>query len=97
MKKNLKEKKQEAQLEKQKKARDLLYQKIDEDNITLIEAVKLIRKIFNLSQVEFALKVGLGKMTVTDFESGKGNPSLNNINKMLSPMKLEIKVGRKKV
>lgn len=83
-------------LERQKKARDLLYQKIDDDSIELIETVKLIRKIYKLSQEEFAQMVGLSKRTITDFENGKGNPTFANITKMLSPMKLELRVKRKR-
>lgn len=76
------------------KARESLYQKIDEQSIELKDAVKLIRKIFNLTQVEYAKKVGVSKMCVTNLERGIGNPTLKNITKMLSPMKLELKVSR---
>ncbi len=76
-------------------ARDQLYELIDDNLIDIPMAIKLIRKIYGLGQDEFGKKVGVSKKTVTNIETNSGNPTINNINKLLSPMKLQLKVRRK--
>lgn len=85
--------KNEKKIQISKKAREQLYQSIENSQLDLIEAVKLIRKIYGLSQVEFAKKVGVSKMTITNLERGVGNPTIKNVNKILAPMGLELKIS----
>jgi len=76
-------------------ARDILYEKIERNELEIPEAIKLIRKILNLSQVEFAKKIGVSKFSITNLERGVGNPTIKNIQRMLAPMKLDLKIGLK--
>lgn len=75
-------------IEQRKQYRDLLYQKIDENDIDLIEALKLTRKITGKSQQDYARMVGLSKKIITDFERGRGNPTLETLIKMFKPVGL---------
>lgn len=81
-------------IDERKQARDKLYEKLDQEKLSLAEAVKLIREIYGLTQSEYAKKVNVSKMTITNLEQGKGNPTLKSIEKILSPMKLELKLSR---
>jgi len=84
-------------IEQRKQYRDELYQKIDENNIDLVEALKLTRKIVGKSQHDYAHMVGLSKKIITDFERGKGNPTLESLKKMFKPVGLTpgLKYSRK--
>jgi DNA-binding XRE family transcriptional regulator len=82
-----------TKLEKSIRAKDELYERIENDDIGLIEAVKLIRKVLGLNQIEYAKKVDVATSTVINLERGEGNLTLKNINKMLKPMKLTLKIG----
>ncbi len=86
----------EKELEHRKSARETLYKKLDAGELSLSEATKLVRKIYGLTQEAYAKKVGVSKMTVTDIERGKGNPTLKSINKILEPMQIELNLKRKK-
>lgn len=83
------------ELQERKQAKEELYEKLELGQLDLRQAVKLIRKIYGLTQEEYAKKVNVSKMTVTNLERGQGNPTLKNINKLLSPMRLELKLSRK--
>jgi len=84
-------------IEKRKQYRDLLYQKIDENNIDLVDALKLTRKIVGKSQQDYAHMVGLSKKIITDFERGKGNPTLDSLIKMFKPVGLIPGLKRRKI
>ena len=56
----------------------------------LIQTVKKRRKVLNVNQEEVALLSGVGLRTLKDFESGKGNITLKNLQKILEVLGLEL-------
>jgi DNA-binding XRE family transcriptional regulator len=87
--------KKQTKIKISKEARETLYESLERGDLDLTDAVKLVRKIYGLSQVDFAKKVGVSKMSITNLESGTGNPTIKSVNKMLAPMDLELKIAKK--
>ena len=56
----------------------------------LIQNVKKRRKVLNVNQEEVALLSGIGLRTLKHFESGKGNITLKNLQKILEVLGLEL-------
>ena len=56
----------------------------------LIQTVKKRRKVLNVNQEEVALLSGIGLRTLKHFESGKGNITLKNLQKILEVLGLEL-------
>ena len=56
----------------------------------LIQTVKKRRKVLNFNQEEVALLSGIGLRTLKHFESGKGNITLKNLQKILEVLGLEL-------
>lgn len=56
----------------------------------LIQTVKKRRKVLNVNQEEVALLSGVGLRTLKHFESGKGNITLRNLQKILEVLGLEL-------
>ena len=56
----------------------------------LIQTVKKRRKVLNVKQEEVAILSGVGLRTLKHFESGKGNITLKNLQKILEVLGLEL-------
>ena len=56
----------------------------------LIQTVKKRRKVLNVNKEEVALLSGVGLRTLKHFESGKGNITLKNLQKILEVLGLEL-------
>lgn len=56
----------------------------------LIKAIKARREMLAVSQESLAELSGVGLRTVKQFESGKGNPTLDTLSKMAQALGLEI-------
>ena len=56
----------------------------------LIQTVKKRRKVLNVNQEEVALLSGVGLRTLKHFESGRGNITLKNLQKILEVLGLEL-------
>lgn len=78
------------------KIRTELYEAVDSDNISLRDAVRTIRRISGLSRTDYAAKVGVAERTLKEFEQGRGNPTIETVNKMLRGSGLELGVRRVK-
>lgn len=59
-------------------------------NLPMNEALKLARKILDKNQSEYAKLVGVSKRIIANFEINKGNPTLETINKLFSPVGLAV-------
>ncbi len=81
-------------LAKSEKARDELYQLVEEGKLTLAKASKLIRIIYQLNQSQYAKKIGVSVETVIKIESGQANPTLETVKKILRPMKLQLIIAK---
>ena len=62
----------------------------------LIKIVKQRREELKISQEDLAEISGVGLRTLKQFESGKGNPTLNTLEKLASVLGMEIKLEIKK-
>ncbi len=83
---------------KQRRAalRDELYARVDAGDLTLVEAVKRMRKIVGRSQAEYARLVGVSPRVLIEFERGVGNPTVKTLQKLLAPFGLELTVRRRR-
>ena len=62
-----------------------------------IEQIKERRKILNITQETLAEISGVGLRTLKQFESGKGNPTLETLQKICDPLGFEIKLEIKNI
>ena len=62
----------------------------------LIKIVKQRREELKISQEDLAEISGVGLRTLKQFESGKGNPTLNTLEKLATVLGMEIKLDVKK-
>ncbi|MFV0201222.1 MULTISPECIES: helix-turn-helix transcriptional regulator [unclassified Empedobacter] len=60
--------------------------------LLLIEQIKERRKVLAISQETLADISGVGLRTLKQFESGKGNPTLETLQKLCDALGLEIKL-----
>lgn len=74
-----------------------LYARVERGDVGLVEAVRMMRKIADKTQAEYAKLVGVSPRVLIDFERGVGNPTLRSIEKMLGPFGLELTVRRRPV
>lgn len=64
--------------------------------IKLIKIIKARRETLKLSQENLAELSGVGLRTLKHFESGKGNPTINTLEKLADVLGMEIKLEVKK-
>lgn len=57
----------------------------------LAETMKVRRKTLGISQQDLAEMSGVSLATIKDIERGKGNPSLDTVQKILDILGMEIK------
>ena len=62
----------------------------------IIKIVKQRREELKISQEDLAEISGVGLRTLKQFESGKGNPTLNTLEKLATVLGMEIKLDVKK-
>ncbi len=74
--------------------RDELYERAGRADLTLVETVKMMRKIAGRSQAEYARLVGVSPRVLIEFERGIGNPTIKTLLKLLAPFGLELTVRR---
>lgn len=63
---------------------------------TLINQVKSRREALSVSQETLAGLAGVGLRTIKQFESGKGNPTLETLHKITEAVGLEVTLQLKK-
>ncbi|MSP61398.1 MAG: XRE family transcriptional regulator [Myxococcales bacterium] len=64
-------------------------------DLDLVAAVRLMRRIADKSQADYARLVGISPRVLIDFERGVGNPTLRSLRKMLDPFGLELTVRKR--
>lgn len=62
----------------------------------IIEQIKERRAILNVTQETLSEISGVGLRTLKQFESGKGNPTLQTLQKLCDALGMEIKLETKK-
>ncbi len=60
--------------------------------LLLIEQIKERRKVLDITQETLAEISGVGLRTLKQFESGKGNPTLETLQKLCDALGLEIRL-----
>jgi len=73
-----------------------LYDRIERADVGLVEAVRLMRRIADKTQVEYARMVGISPRILKEFERGAGNPGLKTLERILAPFNLELTVRRRR-
>ena len=63
----------------------------------LIKTLKERREALKVTQEHLAELSGVGLRTLKAFESGKGNPTIDTLNKLAEVLGLEIKLSIRKV
>jgi transcriptional regulator with XRE-family HTH domain len=70
--------------------RDELYERVRSGSIDIAQAVKLMRRLSRLTQPEFAAHRGISVQALRQIESGRGNPTVNTLNKVAAIFSLEV-------
>lgn len=65
--------------------------------LLLIEQIKERRKILDITQETLADISGVGLRTLKQFESGKGNPTIETLQKLCDALGMEIKLEIKTI
>ncbi|MFV0146611.1 helix-turn-helix domain-containing protein [Empedobacter falsenii] len=65
--------------------------------LLLIEQIKERRKVLDITQESLAEISGVGLRTLKQFESGKGNPTLETLQKLCDALGLEMKLEVKTI
>ena len=65
--------------------------------LLIIDQIKERRKVLAISQETLAEISGVGLRTLKQFESGKGNPTLETLQKLCDALGLEIKLEVKSI
>lgn len=85
----------EAKKKKRQALRRELYERIDRGDITIIEAVKMMRKVADRTQIEYAKDVGVSPRILIELERGIGNPTMKTLAKIFAPFGLELGLKRR--
>ena len=76
--------------DKEKALREQLFQGVYRNQLTIAQAVKLMQQISPLTQPEFAQHRQISLQSFKQIIAGKGNPTLETLNKIASIYGLEI-------
>lgn len=76
-------------------SRQELNERLKAGDLSLTEAVRLMRKVAGKSQADYAKLVGVSPRVLIDFERGVGNPTLQTLKKILAPFGLELTVRQR--
>jgi DNA-binding XRE family transcriptional regulator len=70
-------------------ARAALYEGLREGRLDLAAAVRQMRRVSGLTQAEFARHRGISLAALRQIEGGRGNPTVETLNKIASVFSLE--------
>ncbi|MDB4996887.1 MAG: hypothetical protein JWM74_4319 [Myxococcaceae bacterium] len=82
--------------EARKLARRALYERAERADLGLVEALRLMRKVADKSQIAYAQLTNVSPRVLIDLERGVGNPTLRTLTKLLAPFGLEVTVRRRR-
>jgi DNA-binding XRE family transcriptional regulator len=80
---------------RRKAAREELYRRVKLGDLDLADAVRLMRRVADKTQAEYAKLVGISPRVLIDFERGVGNPTVRTLRRMLEPFGLDLTVRRR--
>ncbi len=89
--------KRDAQRDKEARSalRDDFYARVERGELSLVEALRIMRKIARKTQAEYAEMVHVSPRVLIDFERGVGNPTVKTLQKLFVPFGLELTVRRR--
>lgn len=87
--------KSDARTRRRTALREQLYERAKHGDLGLVEAIRMMRKIADKTQAEYAKMVHVSPRVLIDFERGVGNPTLRSLERMLSPFGFELTVRRR--
>jgi len=71
--------------------KETLYRELAAGDIGIREATRQMRKILGMTQKDYAKMVaGVSPRILSEFENGKGNPTLATLEKIASPFGLKV-------
>ena len=70
--------------------RDAVYLRLKNGELPIGQAIRAFRKLSRLTQPEFAEHRGISLDSLRALESGKGNPTIETINKVVSIFGLHV-------
>jgi len=85
----------DARAKRRSELRDVLYARLEAGDLTLVEALRMMRKIAGKTQAEYAKMVHISPRVLIDFERGVGNPTLRSLERMFAPFGLDLGVRRR--
>lgn len=77
------------QAEEAQKRRDFMLT-VPNSPLELAEMVSTLRKFSLLTQAEFSSKIGIGLRVLKEIEAGRGNPTIETLNKIGRPFGLAV-------
>jgi DNA-binding XRE family transcriptional regulator len=80
-----------------RKLREDFYKAVEEGNLTPAEAIRSFRIMIGKTQKEYALFSDVSIFTLKNIERGKGNPTVQSLEKLLSKsgLKLTVSIDKK--
>lgn len=82
--------KKQVDKEQLRQRRAVLYDAIAAGEVSLQQAVREMRAISRLTQAQFAEHRGVSLKTIKEIESGKGNPTIQSLNRIGQFFGLEV-------
>lgn len=73
--------------------RRAFYERLDRGDLTLQESARLMRGMVGMTQAAFAAHRGVSVRTIQDLERGRGRPSIESLNRIVSIFGLEARPG----
>jgi len=70
--------------------RKTFYDAIENNDLSIAETIKQMRKIVGMTQTDYAKLIGIAPRIVMDIERGKANPRLDTLNKLAKPFGLAL-------
>lgn len=77
--------------------RKQLVLQVDAGQISLGRALVMARAIVDKNQADFAKIVGVSKKVIADLERGRGNPTVETINKLFAPVGLSVGLRSRRI
>ncbi|NML33468.1 helix-turn-helix domain-containing protein [Paraburkholderia antibiotica] len=76
--------------EEQNALRRTFYDRINQGDMSIPEAMKAMRQMTGLTQAEFAAHRGVSRRVIQDIERGTGNPTVESLNSIAKLFGLKV-------
>jgi DNA-binding XRE family transcriptional regulator len=76
--------------DEQNALRRAFYEGLERGDLTIADAMKAMREMTGLTQVEFAAHRGVSRRVIQDIERGTGNPTVESLNSIAKLFGLQV-------